>query len=46
MRGLINVSVTQFLMSEDTCDLLSQSQLDLGIKDIEMAWHVFFDIVI
>ena len=46
MRGLINVSVTHFLISEGACDILSQKQLDLGVKDIEMVWHIFFDIVI
>ena len=46
MRGLINASVSHFLLGEDTCELLNQQQLDLAIKDIEMAWHVFFDIVV
>lgn len=45
MKGLIGASITNFLRSEGTCDTLSHSQVEQGMKDIEVAWHVFFDIV-
>lgn len=46
MKGLISASVTHFLLADNTCDVLSQAQMELAVKDIEMAWSVFFDIVV